>query len=121
MVLNFKRMFLVIFFLHHFIPPGVGAGSWSQSRSRSCQKRAAPQHWWWDKFNYISSDFCVSTLRKYFYSAAANNSTIKEAVPELNNKELLKSQFDWLGDGEITELVNNNLGIEIQNMETFLR
>lgn len=46
---------------------------------------------------------------------------MKTAVPELGDFNILKSQFEWLADGEIAHYVKNNLGIELKNMEIFLR
>jgi hypothetical protein len=46
---------------------------------------------------------------------------LKDVVPELCHKKILKSQFEWECDGQISDIVAEKLGPEIQNMETFLR
>lgn len=47
--------------------------------------------------------------------------TLKEAVPELCDYIVLKQHFEWLIDGPISHIIDRNLGLEIQNMELFLR
>jgi hypothetical protein len=48
-------------------------------------------------------------------------STLKTAVPVLGSYKTLKSQFDWLFDGEVSHLIFQNLGPELKNLELFLR
>jgi hypothetical protein len=50
-----------------------------------------------------------------------STTTLKEAVPEIGSYSLLKAQFDWLIDGQVSHLVQYNLGRELKNMEMFLR
>jgi hypothetical protein len=42
-------------------------------------------------------------------------------VPLLANYDVLKSQFDWLTDGGISRLVEQNLGRQLEHLELFLR
>lgn len=46
---------------------------------------------------------------------------LKESVPELANYSMLKANFEWLIDGNISDLVHKNLGPELDNLELFLR
>jgi hypothetical protein len=46
---------------------------------------------------------------------------LKDAVPALADYKTLKSQFDWLFDGEVSHLIFQNLGREVENLELFLR
>ena len=46
---------------------------------------------------------------------------MRECVPVLGNYKTLKAQFDWVCDGEVSPLVERNLGHEIKNMEMYLR
>ena len=46
---------------------------------------------------------------------------MKASVPEVCEKEILRKQFNWLLDGQISTIINKNLGPELLNMETFLR
>jgi hypothetical protein len=50
-----------------------------------------------------------------------STSALKDAVPVLADYKTLKSQFDWLFDGEVSHLIFKNLGREIENIELFLR
>jgi hypothetical protein len=56
----------------------------------------------------------------WFLSRTSVN-TLKETAPQLANYDHLKAHFDWLFDGDISQIVNNNLGKEIKHMEMFLR
>jgi hypothetical protein len=47
--------------------------------------------------------------------------SLKSCVPTLASYDALKDQFNWLIDGEITHLVEENLLPEIANMELYLR
>jgi hypothetical protein len=42
-------------------------------------------------------------------------------VPLLATYESLKSQFDWLTDGGISRIVEENLGRQLKQLEMFLR
>jgi hypothetical protein len=46
---------------------------------------------------------------------------VKEVAPQLANYDHLKAQFDWLFDGEVTQMIDINLGKEIKHLEMFLR
>jgi hypothetical protein len=56
----------------------------------------------------------------WFLSRTSVN-PLKETPPQLANYDHLKAHFDWLFDGNISQIVNNNLGKEIKHMEMFLR
>jgi hypothetical protein len=47
--------------------------------------------------------------------------TLKAEVPLLATYESLKSQFDWLTDGGISRLVEENLSRQISDLELYLR
>jgi hypothetical protein len=44
-----------------------------------------------------------------------------EVVPELTHPRILKAHFDWVCDGQISDIVAENLGPEIRRIENFLR
>jgi len=46
---------------------------------------------------------------------------LKECVPVLATYEALKSHFDWLTDGGVSKLVDQNLPIELGRMEMYVR
>jgi hypothetical protein len=46
---------------------------------------------------------------------------LRDAVPILKAYGALKSQFDWLVDGSVSHLINENLPRELQNLELYLR
>jgi hypothetical protein len=46
---------------------------------------------------------------------------LKECVPILTTYEALQSQFDWLTDGGIAQVVAENLPQELQNLELYIR
>jgi hypothetical protein len=58
----------------------------------------------------------------YFLFIPRNCTTaLKECVPILATYEALKSQFDWLSDGGVSKLVDQNLPIELGRMEMYVR
>jgi hypothetical protein len=46
---------------------------------------------------------------------------LRECVPILSSFKALKAQFDWICDGEVSSLIEKNLGHELQNLEKYLR
>jgi hypothetical protein len=46
---------------------------------------------------------------------------LKECVPILATYEALKSQFDWLSEGSVSKLIDQNLPIELGRMEMYVR
>jgi hypothetical protein len=50
-----------------------------------------------------------------------SKATLKETVPELATFDALKAHFDWLVDGQISLIVQKNLGNELKNLELYLR
>jgi hypothetical protein len=46
---------------------------------------------------------------------------LKTCVPVLTSYQALKSQFDWLTDGSISHLVEENLPRELKHLEMYLR
>jgi hypothetical protein len=49
------------------------------------------------------------------------NARLKEHVPLLATYEALQTQFNWLTDGGISGLVQQNLARELGHLELFLR
>ncbi len=47
--------------------------------------------------------------------------SLKECVPVLTTYDALKSQFDWVTDGGVSHLVDENLPRELVNLELYLR
>jgi len=47
--------------------------------------------------------------------------SLKDCVPLLANYAALKAQFDWLTDGGITRLVQQNLGSKLRDLEMYIR
>ena len=56
----------------------------------------------------------------YYYSRNCTTTLLK-TVPVLASYEALKSQFDWLTDGSVSHLVEENLGRELSHLELYLR
>lgn len=50
-----------------------------------------------------------------------SKSPLKDSVPIIGSYSTLKAHFDWLVDGEVSHLVQRNLGVELKNLEMFLR
>jgi hypothetical protein len=48
-------------------------------------------------------------------------SKLKARVPMLISYQALKSQFDWLMDREVEQLIGENLQSDLLNIELFLR
>jgi hypothetical protein len=46
---------------------------------------------------------------------------LKDAVPLLTTYESLKIQFDWLTDGGISHVVEQNLARQLAQLEMYLR
>jgi hypothetical protein len=57
----------------------------------------------------------------YFLNFRNCNVGLKERVPLLTTYEALQSQFNWLTDGGICGLVQQNLARELGHLELFLR
>jgi len=47
--------------------------------------------------------------------------SLKECVPLLTSYAALKAQFDWLTDGGISRLVDQNLGPKLKDLELYIR
>ncbi len=47
--------------------------------------------------------------------------SLKECVPVLTSYSALKSQFDWVTDGAISHLVDENLPRELRHLEMYIR
>jgi hypothetical protein len=57
---------------------------------------------------------CYTNFRNY-------TTTLKEEVPLLATYESLKIQFDWITDGGISRVVEENLSRQIEHLELYLR
>ena len=51
----------------------------------------------------------------------SRHASLQTTAPALMSFKALKSQFDWLLDGELANLVTKNLQQELKNMELVLR
>ncbi len=66
---------------------------------------------------YHSLAFSVTT----FSVSRTYTSKLKARVPMLMSYQALKSQFDWLMDREVEQLISENLQSDLLNIDLFLR
>jgi hypothetical protein len=57
----------------------------------------------------------------FYLRNCPHETALKDWVPVLASYDVLKSQFDWLTDGGISRLVEQNLGRQLEHLELFLR
>jgi hypothetical protein len=61
-------------------------------------------------------------LKEIFnFLCRTTTTTLKSTVPVLASYRALKAQFDWLVDGDISELVWRNFGNVLEDLELYLR
>ena len=60
-------------------------------------------------------------IEQYSCNFSICTTSLKTGVPALTTYEALRSQFNWLVDGEVSHLIEQNLVPELENMEMYLR
>ena len=85
---------------------------WSQASIRGSGSRSTPKCHGSGTMSRTLN--CYTNFRNY-------TTTLKEEVPLLATYESLKIQFDWITDGGISRVVEENLSRQIEHLELYLR